>query len=135
MGMMLELRKQITATSVGGLSKIDNCHSSIIIDNHDLLYVKGEDYYPKCELCGMQTDPFKVLHQYTAHCIRGQQARAQADTAVKSARALQEVTTPYGEELKRVEVFKYLGRLMAMDNTDSRAIRSNMRKARGVWAR
>ena len=41
----------------------------------------------------------------------------------------------YGEELERVEMFKYLGRLMAMDDNDVPAVRSNIKKARGCWAR
>ena len=41
----------------------------------------------------------------------------------------------YGEELERVEVFKYLGRLIAFDNDDNQAVRGNLTKARRVWAR
>jgi hypothetical protein len=37
--------------------------------------------------------------------------------------------------LERVEVFKYLGRLLAYDNNDAQAVRGNLKKARGVWAR
>ncbi|EJK72322.1 hypothetical protein THAOC_06156, partial [Thalassiosira oceanica] len=39
--------------------------------------------------------------------------------------------TAYGETLERVEVFKYLGRLMAMDDNDMHAVRHNLKKARG----
>jgi hypothetical protein len=41
----------------------------------------------------------------------------------------------YGAELERVEVFEYLGRLLAYDNNDAWAVRGNLKKARGVWAR
>ncbi len=34
-----------------------------------------------------------------------------------------------------MEVFKYLGRLLAYDNNDTQAVRNNLKKARGVWAR
>jgi hypothetical protein len=37
--------------------------------------------------------------------------------------------------LEWVEVFKYLGHLLAQDDDDAQAIRQQMRKARGVWAR
>ncbi|EJK70137.1 hypothetical protein THAOC_08530 [Thalassiosira oceanica] len=40
--------------------------------------------------------------------------------------------TAYGETLERVEAFKYLGRLMAMDDNDMHAVRHNLKKARGV---
>jgi hypothetical protein len=33
-----------------------------------------------------------------------------------------------------VEVFKYLGHLLAQDSNDPQAIRQQMQKARGVWA-
>ncbi len=41
----------------------------------------------------------------------------------------------YREELERVEVFKYLGRLIAYDDANKQAMRLNLRKARGCWAR
>jgi hypothetical protein len=34
-----------------------------------------------------------------------------------------------------VEVFKYLGRLLAQDDDDTQAIRAQLRKARSTWAR
>ena len=41
----------------------------------------------------------------------------------------------YGEDLERVEVFKYLGRLIAFDDDDTQAVRGSLVKARRVWAR
>jgi hypothetical protein len=38
------------------------------------------------------------------------------------------------EECKRVEVFKYLGWLISLDDADTQAMRSNLRKAHGCWA-
>ncbi len=38
-------------------------------------------------------------------------------------------------KLERVEVFKYLGRLLAYNDNDARAVRGNLRKAQGIWAR
>jgi hypothetical protein len=35
----------------------------------------------------------------------------------------------YGDELERVEVFKYLGRLLAYDDNDAWAVRGNIKKA------
>jgi hypothetical protein len=39
-----------------------------------------------------------------------------------------------GRGWNRVEVFKYLGRLIAYSDADTQAMRSNLRKARGCWA-
>ncbi len=52
-----------------------------------------------------------------------------------SASPLSAQFTVHGEALKRVEVFKYLGRLLAQDDDNLQAIRNQMRKARGTWAR
>jgi hypothetical protein len=54
---------------------------------------------------------------------------------VRSQEALERSFTAYGEELERVEVFKYLGWLIAYDDADTQAMWSNLRKARGCWAR
>ncbi len=40
----------------------------------------------------------------------------------------------YGEDLERVEVFKYLGRLLAYNNINSQAMWSNLKKAHKSWA-
>ena len=40
----------------------------------------------------------------------------------------------YGEELEQVEVFKYLGRVIAFDDDDTQVVRGNLRKAHCVWA-
>ncbi len=50
------------------------------------------------------------------------------------ALALRRKFTVNGTVLERVEVFKYLGRLLAQDDDYAQAIRQQMRKARGVWA-
>jgi hypothetical protein len=49
--------------------------------------------------------------------------------------ALSQTFTVYGKELERVEVFKYLGGLSAYDDNDTQAVRNNLKKARGIWAR
>jgi hypothetical protein len=48
---------------------------------------------------------------------------------VRSQQALEYTFTGEGEELERVEVFKYLGRLIACNDTNNQAMRSNLRKA------
>jgi hypothetical protein len=61
--------------------------------------------------------------------------KVQYVAAEHAHKALQQTFTAYGAELERVEVFKYLGRLLAYDDNDARAVRGNLKKARGVWAR
>ena len=38
------------------------------------------------------------------------------------------------EELERLEVFNYLGRLIVYNDANIKAMQSNLRKARGCWA-
>jgi exonuclease III len=106
-------------------------------DRHpsDLVNVPGEGIYRKCERCGMQVSPLANNHERSAHCWDGWAKRLQHEAAEHSAQALDAVFTAYGEELERVEVFKYLGRLLAYDDNDAQALRGNLKKARKCWAR
>jgi hypothetical protein len=61
--------------------------------------------------------------------------RVQPKAAVTLALALRCTFTVHGDLLEQVEVFKYLGRLLAQDNDDVPAVRQQIRKARGTWAR
>jgi hypothetical protein len=47
--------------------------------------------------------------------------------------ALARMFAAYREDLERVEVFKYLERLLTYDNNDSQAMQSNLMKARKSW--
>jgi hypothetical protein len=99
--------------------------------------IEGSLPLPQCTRCGMQT-PVEDLnggHHRTVLCQRGWERKCQHSAAVRSQQALEHVFTCDGEPLGRVEVFKYLGRLIACDDADTQAMRSNLRKARGCWAR
>ncbi len=65
----------------------------------------------------------------------GTATRHQRDMAVRSALALRQQFTVHGDVLERVEVFQYLGRLLSQDDDDIQAVRSQLCKARGTWAR
>ena len=41
----------------------------------------------------------------------------------------------HGDMLERVEVFRYLGHLLSQDDDDIQAVRSQLCKALGTWAR
>jgi hypothetical protein len=74
-------------------------------------------------------------HYETEMCKDGVARKVQYAAAKRTHIALQQAFTAYGEELERVKVFKYLGRLLAYDNNDTQAVRGNLKKARGIWAR
>jgi hypothetical protein len=73
-------------------------------------------------------------HHRTELCQRGWERWCQHAAAACSQQALDHVFTCNGDELDRVEVFKYLGRLIAHNDVDTQAMRSNLGKARGCWA-
>ena len=101
------------------------------------ILIEGSHPLPECERCGLQTpvQDLKGGHHHMELCQRGWERKRQHAAAVRSQEALKRSFTAYGEELERVEVFKYLGRLIAHDDADTQAMRSNLRKARGCWAR
>ena len=101
----------------------------------DLVCITGEGLYPPCTRCGIQTNPAVRGHWASEQCKKGTVVKVQREAAKKSALALRQPFTAYGVVLERVEVFKYLGRLMSFDDVDTQAMRSNLKKARRVWAR
>ena len=105
-------------------------------DRHprDYVDVEGSGVFPKCHLCNMQTDPrWAARHERSKFCRTGRERIVQTNANIANQRALEVGFTAYGEDLERVEVFKNLGRLMTMDDTDTQAIRSNLTKARKAW--
>ncbi len=61
--------------------------------------------------------------------------KRQRELAVSSALALRHQFTIHGDVLERVEVFKYLGRLLAQDDDNVQAIQQQPWKAQSIWAR
>jgi hypothetical protein len=106
-------------------------------DLHPMEYivVKKEGRYLRCPRCGMQVDPRYPVHINTRECRMRTARRHQRDMAVRSALALRQQFMVYGDVLERVEVFRYLGRLLSQDDDDIQAVRSQLRKAHGTWAR
>jgi hypothetical protein len=97
------------------------------------ILIKGSLPLPKCAHCRLQT-PVRGLsrgHHCTGLCQRGWERICQHEAAVCSKRALEHTFSANGEELERVEVFKYLGWLISHDDADTQAMQSNLRKARG----
>ena len=83
----------------------------------------------------MQVNPTATGHQTTKTCKAMHAGRLQRKAVADSAVAMDAKFYAYGEELEQVEVFKYLGRLIAFDDDDTRAVRGNFVKAHRVWTR
>ncbi len=98
--------------------------------------IEGSLPLPQCAHCGLQT-PVKDLgrrHHHTEMCQRGWERKCQHEATARSQQALKHTFRANGEELGRVEVFKYLGWLISFDDADNQAMGSNLRKARGCWS-
>ena len=101
----------------------------------DLLAVQGEGRDPKCGRCGMHVNPTATGHQAAKTCKAMHAARLQRKVVSDSTVAVDAKFNAYGEDLERVDVFKYLGRLIAFDDDDTQALRGNLAKACRVWVR
>ena len=101
-----------------------------------MLPSEGSVPFPKCKRCGMQMEIGALYrgHQHTQLCREGWAKKKQHEAAVAARVTFRKSFTAYGEDLERVEVFKYLERLLAYDDNNSQAIRSNLKKARKSWA-
>jgi hypothetical protein len=81
----------------------------------------------------MQCNPKYPRHIHSQVCQTGVERRTQRDSAITSALALRQLF--YVEVLEKVESFRYLGRILAQDDDDVRAVRSQIKKAGGIWTR
>ncbi len=54
---------------------------------------------------------------------------------MQSVLALRKQFLVHGDILEKVEVYRYLCRLLLQDNDDVQAVRSQLHKAQGTWAR
>jgi hypothetical protein len=101
----------------------------------DKVVVSTEGYFPQCEWCAMQVSPAYPKHIRTQECQTGVEQKLQRKLVVRSALALRRQFSVHENVLECVKVFKYLGCLLAQDDDKAQAIRQQLQKARGVWAR
>jgi hypothetical protein len=73
-------------------------------------------------------------HRHTQLCQEGWDKKKQHEAAEAARVALTRTFTAYVEDLERVEMFKYLGRLVSYDDNNAQAMRLNLKKACKSWA-
>ena len=78
--------------------------------------------FPQCGHCGMQVNPRFTGHWKTESCVIGTKRKTQRKAVIDSAITLCCNFKVHGEVLEKVEVFKYLGHLLAQDNGDIQAV-------------
>jgi hypothetical protein len=79
--------------------------------------------YPRCGHCGMQVNPWFTGHWKMKSCKIGTKQKAQRKAVIDSAIALRCNFKVHGEVLEKVEVFKYLGCLLAQYDDGVQAVR------------
>jgi hypothetical protein len=109
------------------------------LDQHprNLIYllIKKTVPIPRWERCGMQTERGALYgrHQRTQLCQNGWDKKVQHEAAKTARVALAQLFMAYRDELERVEVFKYLVRMLAYDDKDTQAMQGNLKKGRKSW--
>ena len=76
-----------------------------------------------------------LAHLASKLCKDTTKRRRQHTMAAVGVQALGQTFTAYDAELRRVEKFKHLGRILAMDDNNLPTMRHNLKKARGTWFR
>jgi hypothetical protein len=85
----------------------------------DLVKVPKEGRFDRCEQCGMKVHPLYPRHRLSKECQVGVERRQKREAAVTAALALCQQFTIHGNVLERVELYEYLGWMMAQDNNDT----------------
>ena len=83
------------------------------MQTQDYFDIPGKGRYAKCGRCGMQVNPSFPGHRETGQCETMTHIRELRSVVLTASKALDVRFDAYGVQLQNVEVFKYLGRLLA----------------------
>ena len=102
-----------------------------------IILEEGNLPQPRCSRCNMLV-PLRLLnsrHHAIAQCVKGAERKrhrmAEAELRDSTERAFE----AYGKPLDNVSAFKYLGRVITMEDDDWTAGAGNLSKARKIWGR
>lgn len=98
---------------------------------------EGNVPYPRCERCLMFVSQLALNcgHHNTQVCIDGMERVRKRHLSEQARRAGEVTFTVNGRMLEKVDVFKYLGRLLVMNDDDGPALVRNLSRARSQWGR
>ena len=96
----------------------------------DLVSTLEEGTLTKCVKCNMKVSEIVrgVCYERSAICRDLLAQRREHQSTDIAVEVLKRSFTTYGKSLTRVEVCKYLRRLLAFNNVDTQAIRGNLKK-------
>jgi hypothetical protein len=101
----------------------------------DTMEIPREGNLPRCKHCTMQCNPRYPRHIHTQVCFLGAERQTQQDLAILAALALRKLFHVEEEVSEKVDLFRYLGRILALDDDDVQAVRQQIKKAQEIWAR
>ena len=107
------------------------CHFCLIHPQADIC-IREDGKLPKCNKCGMRVkDLTKHIDSYT--CKKGASRRTNEIKQDNQNAADDVKFYIHDKEIEKVRYFKYLGRVLSDDDSDSLCIENNLKKARGQW--
>ncbi len=92
----------------------------------DLVKVPKKGRFDRYKRCGMQVHPLYPRHRLLKECQVGVERQQQQEAVVTAALALLQQFMIHGDVLEWVEVYKYLGWMMAQDNNDTQAVSAQL---------
>ena len=97
--------------------------------------IAEEGTLPRCSDCGFQCPEPHEAHKASKFCMRGQRCntRRTLTQQIIQVRQSAPVLQAGNTELATVASFKYLGRWMSADDSDTMAVTQNIAKARARW--
>ena len=101
-----------------------------------IIIIKQEGLLPRCQECGLfQANVNSANHLESQECKKYAQIRSNRrfDLCQEAAKNVKFCVS--GEEIKMVQEFKYLGRILSNNDNDLKAVESQLVKARRVWGR
>jgi len=104
--------------------------------HHDIeITVAEEGTLPRCHECGFQCTLPHTTHQRSRLCLSGRRrnTRRSLTQQIITARTAPPTLTAGNTDLAQVTSFKYLGRWMSLDDSDTMAVTQNIAKARARW--
>jgi hypothetical protein len=82
----------------------------------DTIEIPRKGNFPQRKHCTMQCNRQYPRHIHTQLCLLGMEQWTQRDSAVLVALALRKLFHVEGEVLEKVDLFQYLGQILAQDN-------------------
>jgi hypothetical protein len=101
----------------------------------DVITIKEEGPLPRCARCDMFVPlSASISHPLSERCNAGAERKRKRLQDIINIRVQNTSFTAGDTELEAVDSFRYLGKPMVADNSDSLAVSYNLKKARCRWA-